>query len=87
MPLSESRKRANSKWDKENLKMLVTKVRRDDAEKFAQLCKENNLSVHKAIKSFVMDCLSKNAIPVYDPPTGVQGQIDPPAAEEKQEGE
>ena len=87
MPLRESQKRANAKWNKENLKTISTKVSKPFADAFLALCQEKNESVHSVIKSFVMDCLSKNAIPVYDPPTGVQGQIAPPAAEEKQEGE
>lgn len=39
MPVSDAKRRANSKWDSENMTVLGCKVRRAKAEKFKVACK------------------------------------------------
>ena len=40
MPVSEARKRANVKWDAENMTNLACRVRKERAEEFKAACKE-----------------------------------------------
>ena len=44
MGLSESKRRANNKWDAANMTVLGCKVRRDRAEQFKPACKKNGTS-------------------------------------------
>ena len=44
MPLSESKRKANNKWDAANMTVLGCKVRRDKAEQFKAACKKNGTS-------------------------------------------
>ena len=44
MGLSESKRRANNKWDPANMTVLGCKVRRDRAEQFKAACKKNGTS-------------------------------------------
>ena len=44
MGLSESKRRANNKWDAANMTVLGCKVRRDRAEQFKAACKRNGTS-------------------------------------------
>ena len=44
MGLSESKRRANNKWDAANMTVLGCKVRRDRAEQFKAACKKNGTS-------------------------------------------
>lgn len=44
MPLSESKRKANNKWDAANMTVLGCKVRKDKAEAFKAACKRNGTS-------------------------------------------
>ena len=44
MALSESKRKANNKWDAANMTVLGCKVRRDKAEHFKAACKKNGTS-------------------------------------------
>ena len=44
MPLSESKRKANNKWDAANMTVLGCKVRRDKAERFKAVFKKNGTS-------------------------------------------
>ena len=44
MGLSESKRRANNKWDAANMTVLGCKVRRDRAEQFKAACKKSGTS-------------------------------------------
>ena len=44
MGLSESKRRANNKWDAANMTVLGCKVRRDRAEQVKAACKKNGTS-------------------------------------------
>ena len=44
MALSESKRKANNKWDAANMTVLGCKVRKDRAEQFKAACKKNGTS-------------------------------------------
>ena len=43
--VTEARKRANAKWDKENMVVLACKVKRETAEQFKAACAAQGLSL------------------------------------------
>lgn len=57
MPISESRKRANAKWDSENMATLGCKVRKEQAEAFKQYCKDNGKTSNTVLKEYVLSCI------------------------------
>lgn len=60
MGLSESKRRANNKWDAANMTVLGCKVRRDRAEQFKAACKKNGTSPNAiflaAMEKFMEEC-------------------------------
>jgi len=50
MMLSESRKKANAKWDAANMVKVGAKINKKTAAEFAELCKANGESMHSVIK-------------------------------------
>ena len=53
MAVSESRKKANVKWDKENMATLACHVRKEQAEKFKTVAAEKGKSVNQMLKEYV----------------------------------
>lgn len=58
MSLPESRKKANAKWDKENMITLGCKVKREDAEAFKTYCAEQGKTANTELKEHVMKCIA-----------------------------
>ncbi len=54
--VTEARKRANAKWDKENMVVLACKVKRETAEQFKAACAAQgtttNAVLQQAVKTF-----------------------------------
>lgn len=48
--LSESRKKANAKWDKDNMTIVACKVRKDYAERIKAAAARNGETVNAIIK-------------------------------------
>lgn len=57
MALPDSRKKANAKWDKENMTTLGCKVKKTEAAAFKEYCAEQGKTSNTALKEFVMDCI------------------------------
>ena len=55
--VTEARKRANAKWDKENMVVLACKVKRETAEQFKAACAAqgttSNAVLQQAVKAFL----------------------------------
>ena len=54
MPITDAKRRANAKWDKDNMTVLGCKVRKDKADKFKAMCK-NAGTTPNAIFTAAMD--------------------------------
>ena len=59
MPLSESRKKANRKWDKGNMTVLGCKVKREDAPKYHAAAERAGTTVNAVMKNALDDLLGK----------------------------
>lgn len=76
--VTEARKRANAKWDKENMVVLACKVKRETAEQFKAACAANgttsNAVLQRAVKAYLEQA------PAQEPPhaAGDVSQTDTP---------
>lgn len=59
MTVPESRKKANAKWDAENMTTLGCRVKKDQAERFKTYCKEKGKTSNTVLKGFVLDCIDE----------------------------
>lgn len=53
--MDESRKKANKKWDSQNMKTLGVKLRKEIVEQFYEYAKAHDTTAHKLIKDFVYE--------------------------------
>ena len=51
--VTEARKRANAKWDKENMIVLACKVKRETAEQFKAACAEQGTTTNAVLQRAV----------------------------------
>lgn len=55
MAVSRSKRAANNKWDKENMKIVACKVKKEQAEKFKTYAVNSGTTVNAILKNFVLD--------------------------------
>lgn len=61
MPLSEARKAANAKWDKENMSTLACKVKKEEAAAFKEHCAQQGKTSNTVLKEFVLETIEKDS--------------------------
>lgn len=73
MAVAESRKRANAKWDKENMTTLGCKIKRTQAAAFKAYCENQGNTSNTVLKDFVLGCIGEqDTVPqAGKDPTGV----------------
>lgn len=59
MAVTESRKKANAKWDAENMTTLGCRVKKDQAEKFKTYCAEIGKTSNAVLRDYVLDCIGE----------------------------
>ena len=59
MAVTESRKKANVKWDAENMTTLGCRVKKDQAEKFKTYCAEIGKTSNAVLRDYVLDCVEE----------------------------
>lgn len=59
MAVSEKQREYAKKWDKDNMRTISTRVRKEEAEDFKAWCKIQGISSTAAIKRFVMAEIDK----------------------------
>lgn len=60
MPLSEARKAANAKWDKENMSTLACKVKKEEAAAFKEHCASQGKTSNTVLKEFVLETIERD---------------------------
>ena len=60
MTISDSRRKANAKWDAENMTTLGCRVRKDDAAEFKKYCSDNGKTTNTVLKEYVLKCIGKS---------------------------
>ena len=59
MAVTESRKKANAKWDAENMTTLGCRVKKDQAERFKVYCAEIGKTSNAVLRDYVLDCIEE----------------------------
>ena len=59
MAVTESRKKANAKWDAENMTTLGCRVKKNQAEKFKTYCAEIGKTSNAVLRDYVLDCVEE----------------------------
>ncbi|HCG66498.1 MAG TPA: hypothetical protein DEW37_07770 [Oscillibacter sp.] len=59
MAVTESRKKANAKWDAENMTTLGCRVKKDQAERFKAYCAEIGKTSNAVLRDYVLDCIGE----------------------------
>lgn len=54
MPVSESKKKANAKWDSENMATVACKIKKSQAEKFKSYCSSIGKTSNAVIRDYVL---------------------------------
>lgn len=57
MAVTEAQKRANRKWDAENMTHLACKLRKETAEEFRRYAQEHSTTVNALLKDYIMRLL------------------------------
>lgn len=60
MPLSEARKAANARWDKENMTTLGCKVKKEEAAAFKEYAAQRGKTSNTILKEYVFECIGEN---------------------------
>lgn len=60
MALSEARKKANAKWDKENMQNLTCKVKKEEAAKFKEYCNLQGKTANTVLREYVYSCIGED---------------------------
>lgn len=58
--VSEAKRKANDKWDKDNMATVACKLRKEDADAFREYAKQSNKTVNTLLRSFVFSCIGKS---------------------------
>ena len=59
MAVAESRKRANVKWDAENMTTLGCRVKKEQADRFKAYCSEIGKTSNTVLRDYVLDCIGE----------------------------
>lgn len=60
MPTSESRKRANAKYNAKTYKNITVSAKFADYDMFAEYCEKNNISISKLFQNSAKYCINNN---------------------------
>lgn len=72
MAVSESRKRANRKWDSKNLTVVGCKMRRDAADEFKVVCKAVGTTPNAVFRAAVDDFMAQHQDTAQPTPDGTE---------------
>lgn len=61
-PMTEARKKANAKWDSENMTTLGCKVKREEAAAFKAYATIRGKTSNTLLKEYVIGCIGKNEV-------------------------
>lgn len=75
MAVSESKKKANMKWDSANMATLACKVKKEQAEQFKAYCAGAGKTVNAVLQDYVVDCISGKSVQSAVEASGSKGAI------------
>ncbi len=54
MSVSESQKKSRNKWDKENMRIVACKIKKEQAELFAQYAADHKTTVNALLREYIL---------------------------------
>lgn len=60
MAVTRSKRAANNKWDKENMKIVACKIRKEQAEQFKQYAEDRGTTSNALLKNYVLECIGES---------------------------
>lgn len=60
MTVSRAKRASNNKWDKENMKIVACKIRKEDADAFKQYADNNNRTPNSLLRNYIYQCIGKS---------------------------
>lgn len=57
--VSRAKRLANNKWDKENMKIVACKVKKEHAESFKAYAESRSTSPNALLKDYIMGCIGE----------------------------
>lgn len=89
MAVSDAKKKANAKWDSENMATLACKVKRDQADKFKAYCagvgKTSNAVLRECVLSCIGEAMGESPQKPAGEPQGMGAILTPAALKTAQE--
>ena len=74
---SDERKQKHVEYDQIHYSVIGTKLPRDQADSFREICKRNNISISAALSVFVRACIDCNSLDVIRDNPPDRKNIDP----------
>lgn len=59
MPVSDAKKKANAKWDSENMSTVACKIKKSQAEKFKAYCADIGKTSNAVLRDYVLECIDE----------------------------
>jgi hypothetical protein len=59
-PVSDARRKANEKWDKENMITLGCRLKRTQAQAFKEHAAEQGKTANTMLRDYVLDCIGED---------------------------
>ena len=59
MAVSRAKRASNNKWDKENMKIVACKIKKDDAELFKEYAENNKTTPNALLRTYIYKCIGK----------------------------
>lgn len=86
MAVSDAKKKANAKWDSENMATLACKVKRDQADKFKTHCAEVGKTSNAVLRDYVLESIGEEiSQSTAGAPQGVEAILTPETLKTAQE--
>lgn len=60
MPVSDAKKKANAKWDSENMTTIGCKIKKGQAENFKVYCESQGKTSNAVLREFVLTCINES---------------------------
>lgn len=59
MAVSRAKRASNNKWDKENMKLVACKIKKEDAEAFKKYADDNDTTPNALLRKYIYKCIDK----------------------------
>lgn len=57
--ISEAKKKANAKWDSENMATIGVRLKKEQAEAFKDFCAKQGKTSNAVLREFILECIDE----------------------------